>query len=183
MLEKQNKLAGLTERIKPNWMESLTPEQLARYKAGEVSLGELAGISGPEMLEIAMQGFRMYEQGRYKEAKIIFEGLCDLDPSEAYYRTALGTVYLAEEQLEYAKNNFDLALVLNPKSLAGLVNRGEVHLRLGDIVEAAQDFTKAVELDPENKDPLTMRARLLAAAALETIEAAQKEASAGPAKK
>src|SRR5438477_12900252 len=56
------------------------------------------------------------------------------------------------------------------------VNRGEVYLRESQIHEAAQDFKKAVDLDPENKDPLSHRARILAAAALETLEAATKEA-------
>jgi tetratricopeptide (TPR) repeat protein len=123
-----------------------------------------------------MEGFELYEQGDYESARFIFEELSEKDPAEAYYRTALGAIFLAEDELEAALENFNLALTLNPKDSAALVNRGEVHLRLGNIVEAAQDFARAVDLDPENKDPLTMRARLLAAAALETVEAAQRSA-------
>jgi Flp pilus assembly protein TadD len=123
-----------------------------------------------------MEGFELYEQGDYESARLIFEELSEKDPAEAYYRTALGAIFLAEDELEAALDNFNLALTLNPKDSAALVNRGEVHLRLGNIVEAAQDFARAVDLDPENKDPLTMRARLLAAAALETVEAAQRSA-------
>jgi hypothetical protein len=46
-----------------------------------------------------------------------------------------------------------------------------------------------VELDPEAKDPLTMRAKVLASAALETLESAKqakpgaKAAAATPARK
>jgi Flp pilus assembly protein TadD len=134
------------------------------------------GTTGPELLERAMEGFELYEQGDYANARVIFSDLCEKDPSEAYYRTALGAICLAEDELEPALENFNLALTLNAKDSAALVNRGEVHLRLGNIVEAAQDFARAVDLDPENKDPLTMRARLLAAAALETVEAAQGSA-------
>ncbi len=135
-----------------------------------------SGTTGPELLERAMEGFELYEQGDYESARLIFEELSEKDPAEAYYRTALGAIFLAEDELEAALDNFNLALTLNPKDSAALVNRGEVHLRLGNIVEAAQDFARAVDLDPENKDPLTMRARLLAAAALETVEAAQRSA-------
>jgi tetratricopeptide (TPR) repeat protein len=135
-----------------------------------------SGTTGPELLERAMEGFELYEQGDYESARFIFEELSEKDPAEAYYRTALGAIFLAEDELEAALENFNLALTLNPKDSAALVNRGEVHLRLGNIVEAAQDFARAVDLDPENKDPLTMRARLLAAAALETVEAAQRSA-------
>jgi tetratricopeptide (TPR) repeat protein len=139
-------------------------------------------LSSPELLERAMEGFRLYEEGDYVEARLIFEDLAQQDPLEAYYRTALGAIYLAEDELDAALEAFDEALKLNPKDSAALVNRGEVHLRLGNIMEAAQDFARAVDLDPENKDPLTMRARLLAAAAIETIEAAQRSASAEPKK-
>jgi len=139
-------------------------------------------LSSPELLERAMEGFRLYEEGDYVEARLIFEELAQQDPLEAYYRTALGAIYLAEDELDAALEAFDTALKLNPKDSAALVNRGEVHLRLGNIMEAAQDFARAVDLDPENKDPLTMRARLLAAAAIETIEAAQRSASAEPKK-
>lgn len=135
-----------------------------------------SGTTGPELLERAMEGFEFYEQGDYLSARAIFAELCEQDPAEAYYRTALGAIYLAEDELDAALESFDQALALNPKDSAALVNRGEVHLRLGNIIEAAQDFARAVDLDPENKDPLTMRARLLAAAALETVEAAQRSA-------
>jgi Flp pilus assembly protein TadD len=139
-------------------------------------------LSSPELLERAMEGFRLYEEGDYPEARLIFEELARQDPLEAYYRTALGAIYLAEDELDAALEAFDEALKLNPKDSAALVNRGEVHLRLGNIMEAAQDFARAVDLDPENKDPLTMRARLLAAAAIETIEAAQRSAGTEPKK-
>jgi tetratricopeptide (TPR) repeat protein len=135
-----------------------------------------SGTTGPELLEKAMEGFEFYEQGDYLNARAIFAELCEQDPAEAYYRTALGAIYLAEDELDAALESFDQALALNAKDSAALVNRGEVHLRLGNIIEAAQDFARAVDLDPENKDPLTMRARLLAAAALETVEAAQRSA-------
>lgn len=144
----------------------------------DATTAQQAGTTGPEMLERAMEAFQLYEQGQYEDARAIFEELSSLDPGEAYYRTALGAICLAEDELEMALEHFDQALQLNPKDSAALVNRGEVNLRLGNILEAAQDFARAVDLDPENKDPLTMRARLLAAAAIETIEAAQRSANA-----
>ncbi|WP_306818751.1 tetratricopeptide repeat protein [Archangium lipolyticum] len=176
-------LRSATKKTSPDFIKNLPQSEKEKVLNGEASVGQIVGLTGPEMLEMAMQGFRLYEQGRYKDAKVVFDGLCELDPAEAYYRTALGAIYLAEEDLQTALQLFTHALALNGKDSAALVNRGEVHLRLGNIVEAAQDFAKAVELDPENKDPLTMRARLLAAAALETIEAAQKGANTDTNKK
>jgi len=155
---------------------SLTPERIARWVKGEITLAELNQVSGPEMLEMAIYGFTMYENGRYEDARTIFEALCALDPRESYYRTALGAVLLAMEDLEQADKLFTEAIQLNVKEIASYVNRGEVYLRQGKIREAAQDFKKAVEMDPEGRDPLTRRARLLAAAALQTLEVQQEQA-------
>jgi tetratricopeptide (TPR) repeat protein len=164
-----------TAKVTPDWEKVLyTPERKEKLLNGQISLRDYHAISGPEMLQMALIGFRMYEQGKYAEAKTIFSGLITLDPMEAYYHTALGAVYLAEEELEEARAAFDRAIALNAKEVAPYVNRGEVNLREGKILEAAQDFAKAVELDPKFEDPLTQRARVLAAAALEMIENANE---------
>lgn len=157
-----------------NWGNLYSAERVMKWMNGEMTLAELSAVSGPEMLEMAVIGFSMYEQGRYDDARVIFDALCALDPREGYYRTALGAVYLAQENLDQAEQLFNEAIKLNDREIASYVNRGEVYLRKGKILEAAQDFKRAVDLDPENKDPLTRRARLLAAAALQTLEAAQK---------
>lgn len=168
----------------PNWQKILyTDERKKAVQKGEMNLRDYHAISGPEMLQMALIGFRMYEQGKYTEAKTIFQGLIQLEPTEAYYFTALGAVYLAEEELDLARECFDSAIRLNPKEVAPFVNRGEVNLRSGKILEAAEDFAAAVALDPKFEDPLTQRARVLAAAALEMIEAAQKEPDEKPKKK
>ncbi len=146
-----------------------------KWLRGEISLRELRGLTGPEMLAIAMQGYQLYEQGRYDKAKVVFEGLCILEPSESYYRTALGAVYLAEDNLEMAEKLLSAAIRLNKDELASYVNRGEVYLRQGKVLEAAQDFKRAVELDPQQKDPISQRARLLATATLETIRSTQRQ--------
>ena len=165
------------KEVTPDWEKILyAPERVEKWLKGEMTMRQLHAISGPEMLEMAIVGFSMYEQGKYDEAAVIFQGLNALDPYESYYLTALGAVYLAQEDLEYAMKCFNQAIKLNEKEIASYVNRGEVFLRQGKVLEAAQDFKKAVDLDPEGKDPLTHRARLLAAAALETIEGVQKGA-------
>lgn len=164
----------------PNYMDVLyTPERVEKWLRGEITLQQLTAISGPEMLQMAILGFRMYEQGRYSDAKTVFHGLVTLDPQESYYLTALGAVYLAEDDFDEALRFLNDSIRVNPKELAAFVNRGEVYLRMGKVLEAAQDFVKAVELDPQAKDPLTVRAKVLASAALETIQKAKEKKGAG----
>jgi Tfp pilus assembly protein PilF len=147
-----------------------------RWLQGERTMESVGAISANEMLEMATLGFSMYEQGRYDNAKVIFSGLCVLDPHEAYYRTALGAVYMVQEDLDTAEKMFDAAISLNAKEIAPYVNRGEVHLRKGRLEKAASDFKSAVDLDPENKDPLSRRARVLASSALKMLEATHGDA-------
>lgn len=166
-------VGGKPKEPTPDWDKVLyTPERIQAWMSGEISMKDLHAISGPEMLEMAIIGFQMYEQAKYEEARVIFEGLTALDPKESYYVTALGAVHLAKENLDVAMNCFNAAIALNEKEIASYVNRGEVYLRLGKVMEAAQDFKRAVDLDPTGKDPLVHRARVLAAAALEAIESA-----------
>jgi len=170
MADEQSKARLPESKPKDSKQVPYTEEQVKKWTQGAMNPAALGELSGPEMMEMAVTGFAMYEQGRYQEAKTIFHGLATLDPKESYYRTALGAVYLAEERLDEALAELDAALKLNAADIAAVVNRGEVRLRKGLILEAAEDFRRAVDLDPDNKDPLSMRARALAAAALQTLE-------------
>ncbi|MCP3141407.1 tetratricopeptide repeat protein [Pyxidicoccus xibeiensis] len=130
-------------------------------------------LSGPEMLERATEGFNLFQDGHFQQSLAIFERLASMDPAEAYFQTALGACHLALEDLDQAEAYFNRAIELDPTDITPFVNRGEVHLRQGKVMEAARDFNHAVSLDPEGKDPLSARARMLAAAALESVEEAQ----------
>lgn len=168
----------IKKEVTPGWEKILyNDERKKLVQEGKMNLRDYHAISGPEMLQMAVIGFRMYENGKYEQARTIFSGLRSLEPMEAYYCTALGAVYLALEDLENARYNFDEAIFLSPKEIAPYVNRGEVNLREGKIMEAAEDFAQAVKLDPQFKDPLTQRARVLAAAALEMLDAGGNEAA------
>lgn len=157
--------------VDKDWAKKLySPARTRAYMQGQLSGAEYHAITWYEMLDIANKAFSFFNEGKYKESGVLFQGLISLDPYEAYYRLGLGAVYLAEDQLEWAKTMFDQAVELNANELAAYVNRGECYLRMGQILDAALDFQKVLELDPQGKDPLTHRARVLAAAALETIE-------------
>ncbi len=165
------------QEVSANWEEVLyAPERVEKWMKGEMTLQELNAISGPEMMEMAIVGCSMYEQGRHEDAKVIFEGMAQLDPQEAYYRMALGTIYLAQEDLEQAEKCLKLAIQINSKHLASHFYLGEVHLRQNRFEEAISNFRRVGELDPELKDPLSARAGYLKLAAMETQESARKDA-------
>jgi Flp pilus assembly protein TadD len=127
-------------------------------------------LSGPEMLERATEGFNLFQDGQFNESLAIFDTLASMDSSEAYFQTALGACHLALEDLDTAVACFNRAIELDPSDITPFVNRGEAFLRQGRVTDAARDFQHAVSLDPEGNDPLSGRARMLAAAALESAD-------------
>jgi tetratricopeptide (TPR) repeat protein len=146
----------------------------ARAAFTALSLTMDAPPAAPEILQAAIQAFALYEAGSLEAAKLIFTALTVVDPKEPYYLCGLGAVLLAQGKLDKAKDTFEKALALNPRERAAHVNLGEVYMRQGKVMDAARCFKTAVELDPEATDPLTQRAQVLAAAALEAIQSLQK---------
>jgi tetratricopeptide (TPR) repeat protein len=155
--------------------EIATPSRVDQVFSGQITWQEFYGLSDEELGEMARIGFTMYEQGQYNKARAIFEGLRELDRTESYYSTALGALHLAEGALDEAVKETSHAIQINPKDLAAYVNRGEAYLRKAQPVEAAKDFAKALSLDPQGQDPLTRRARALAAATLRSVGVTEDE--------
>ena len=112
---------------------------------------------------IAAQGFNLYQQGKLDEAKVIFEGLTAIDSTNYMGYAGLGAVALAKEppQLDAALANLQKAAEINPSDPSVHANLGEALLRQAKFQEAATEFDKALELDPQGKDPGANRARAI----------------------
>lgn len=123
----------------------------------------------PELAEIASGGLTLLEHGRAFEARIIFEGLCALQPSSAVFQSALGAAYLALDELEKALSSLTRALSLDAKLPGALADRGEAKLRSGDVGGALVDLRMALRL--ERRAELAERVQaLLVLARIETGE-------------
>ena len=141
------------------------PERVQQFLAGQITLGDLEGISKPDQYKMAESGFRFLSEGKREKAKKVFEGLLALDPFDAYFHMALGSIAQQDGKLDDAEKSYSRALEINPFSAPALANRGEARLLLGRLADAMEDLAKAIQLDPEGKDPAVQRARGLAAAA------------------
>jgi predicted Zn-dependent protease len=107
---------------------------------GGISLGAAAGWTADEIRLVCELGFALAEQGRNREAITIFEGLLALAPATAYFETALGALWLRENDLARAAAHLDAALAADPRDLPTRVNRGEVYLRLENYEAARADL-------------------------------------------
>ncbi|HWS55292.1 MAG TPA: tetratricopeptide repeat protein, partial [Pyrinomonadaceae bacterium] len=89
---------------------------------------------------VADVGYALAEQGREREAIAVFEGLAALAPATAYFRSALGALWLRVGEPALAVEHLDAALAADPQDLTALVNRGEARLRLGEFDAARADL-------------------------------------------
>ncbi len=138
-----------------------SPERLAEFLQGHISLGELEGIGKEAQYDMAESGFRCLNEGRLEDAKQVFDGLVALDPYDAYFHAALGSIAQRQDALEEADKKYTRALEINPHFPTALANRGEVRLSLGRMEEGVTDLLSALDADPEAREAATHRACIL----------------------
>jgi tetratricopeptide (TPR) repeat protein len=112
----------------------------AEWLQGRASLGAAGGWTAEELRLVADVGYALAEQGREREAIAVFEGLAALAPATAYFRSALGALWLRVGEPAAAVEHLDAALAADPEDLTALTNRGEARLRLGEFGAAREDL-------------------------------------------
>lgn len=135
----------------------------------------LLGLT-PEALDaIEELATALYAEGQLESALKLFEGLLVLRPDRADAWCAVGAVLTRMERYEEALPYLSAALALDRDHTAALVNRAECYLALGQAEEAAQDLDRAIELDPREEDPASLRARQMVLAMHTFFEEARRE--------
>ena len=112
---------------------------------------------------MAMIGYQLYQDGKLDDAHTFFEGLTVIARESSYGYAGLGAIALAKEppDLDGALQNLSIAVELSPESPTLHANLGEALLRKREFEQARVEFQKALDLDPEKKDPGANRARAI----------------------
>lgn len=153
-----------------------TLRKLKAFATGEVTWAEANGVTFEEARAIADIGCDLAAQGRLLEAKVLFEGLVEMNPRDAASRAALGTVYQKLGQLDAAVAEYSAAIGLDPAQPVALANRGEIRLQQRD-QGGVEDLIAAAKADPGGATTAGRRARAL----VEAIAAAGQKAAAAQA--
>lgn len=127
-----------------------TENQMQKWLDGQISLGAAANWETSEIRIISEIAYTLAQQGRAREAVVLFEGLVALAPATAYFQAALGALFLRLKNLPRAIEHLDAALAIEPNDTSSLVNRGEAKLRGGNAAEARADFERAVRVGAQN---------------------------------
>jgi len=154
----------------PNPIDNFTEENFKKFLFGKITWAQLEGMTMEQAYAIAEFGYTMYQQGRYKDARTLFEGLVIGNPYDPYFHAMLGAIYTKLDMHEEAAQEFSIAIELDPEDINSYVNRGELLLQHGEFEYAMEDLKAAISLDPEGKNPASLRARALAAATAAVIK-------------
>lgn len=154
----------------PNPIDNFTPENFKKFLFGKITWAQLEGMTMEQAYSIAEFGYTMYQQGRYKDARTLFEGLVIGNPYDPYFHAMLGAIYTKLDLHEEAAQEFSIAIELDPEDINSYVNRGELLLQHGEFEAAMEDLRAAIELDPKGENPASLRARALAAATAAVIK-------------
>jgi tetratricopeptide (TPR) repeat protein len=142
-------------------------------------IADALGLNSKHIAALLLTGHRFYQQERLEEARKIFEGLSVLDNRNPYVQGILGSIYQKQKQYDLALTRYNNSIALFPEDINTLTNRGEVHVVLGKFQEAALDFKKAIQLDPQKKDPAANRARLLVSLVQNAVDVTKQNGLAG----
>lgn len=142
---------------------TLAPETAAKRILSGEQLGDVLGVTEKQIQAIAAVGYNLYQQGKLTEAETVFRGLTATNNKSPFGYAGLGAVALAKRpsDLVEAYTNISKAAELAPNDPTIQANLGEVLLRQGKFDEAGKQFKKALELDPDSKNPGANRARAL----------------------
>jgi tetratricopeptide (TPR) repeat protein len=100
---------------------------------------------------IAERGHSLHEQGRYREAAVIFQGLVAVDPQNHYCRESLAAAWLALGEPTRALEHLNVLLTRDPGDLSVRARRLEGSLMAGDFPAAVRDFEYLRHLLPKHQ--------------------------------
>jgi tetratricopeptide (TPR) repeat protein len=148
------------------------PDRVKQFMKGQITLGDLEGITKVEQYEMAKIGYSYLTSGKLDKAKTVFDGLLALDPYDAYFHTALGSIAQQQNLFPEAEARYSRALEINPFSPVARAHRGEIRVMTGRISEGAEDLLRALQEDPQAREQSTIRARATLQAVKEQLQAA-----------
>jgi tetratricopeptide (TPR) repeat protein len=149
---------------------TFTEENAAKFVNKQATLSQLMGITVDQTYALAEYAYTLFQQGRIREARQIFEALVIQNPIDGYMHFMLGAIYWKMDMPEEAVEEYGVAIQIDPNNIAAYTNRGEILLQHGEFEDALEDLRTAIELDKRGDDPFALRARALASATAEVIK-------------
>lgn len=154
--------------------EGPLPDEIATQVAlGNISLGQLAGLTTTHLRAIAALGQDMLGKGAFDMAERVFRGLIAAEPTQFIFRSYLAATLLAKGELVEALAEYNRVIEFNPKDLDARVGRADILVRAARVPEAVTDLEYTLQADPTAQHACTRKAKTLLATA-QRLAAAKK---------
>ncbi len=144
--------------------------------------GQFEGLKEHRELAFFYLGESALDTGHYEEAVGYFKAAIRMNRANADFYFGLGMALKGIEELAGALENYEIALVFDPKFAQAHYEMGQVYLMMDDRINAAVHFAEAAKLDPDNDLPPEALASLGTAAewearAREALQAGDTDAA------
>jgi tetratricopeptide (TPR) repeat protein len=140
----------------------------------------LDGWSREEVHYIAERGYRLYQEGRLREAAILFAGLIVIDPEDAYCRKALAAISRGLGHHGLAVRHLSVVIERNRKDMDALAGRCEALLAMGDLDAAQRDLNSLAMLAGGSQRVRRLRLQFPAGLGFATNDQKGSQLPAGP---
>lgn len=122
-----------------SFKESIRPKESQVNKESNKDLGE------KELKEAV----KLHEEGKLKEAAVIYREFLKKDPKSAIIWNNLGLIFQEQKKYDYAEKYYNKALELDPKEVQALNNLAFLKVETGDFTEAEKLYKLAIDKDPD----------------------------------
>ncbi|AKD24809.1 TPR repeat protein [Polynucleobacter duraquae] len=107
------------------------------------------------------QGFTLHQQGRFKEAQVLYEQALILQPNHLDALQLLGTLFTQTKQFTKAVDFLTKAIQVNPNFVDAYSNRGIALQELQRLDEALASYDQAIAIKPDYAEAHSNRGNAL----------------------
>ena len=134
-----------------NWLDFSHESEKPAAAAGDIGQAEEKDTT-PDRQELYEKAMDLYNAGKLKEAKKLYEAVVALDPGYIEALNNLGIIYIQEKDFDTAKDAFAKAVRLKPSYVESYYNLACLHTIKGDIDQGLKYLEKAISLDGDVKE-------------------------------
>jgi predicted Zn-dependent protease len=110
-----------------------------------------------EIYHVADRAYRLYREGRLRDARILFEGLIAIDPENTYCPKALAAICMGLQQYAGALRHLDTVLARDPFDPQALAGRCEALIAMRDLATARLALESLSALPAHVRDERRLR--------------------------
>lgn len=125
-----------------------------------VTIGKVPVARAEQAKKLNTEALKAVAKGNWEKAESLFQQALESDVNYAPAHNNLGQIYLRRHQLYLAAWEFEFATNLMPDRVEPYINLGLVYETAGQNDKAAEIYTKALDIAPDDRNAIACSARV-----------------------